>query len=51
VQHERWLFPVIQPNPANNITAAVQISFEPQHWFRRTGSIGSESESLDGGRP
>jgi len=51
VQHERWLFPVIQPNVARNISAAVQISFEPQQWFRRAGSSGSESESSDGGRP
>jgi hypothetical protein len=51
VQHERWLFPVIQPNAANNVTAAVQISFEPQKWFRRTDSVGSDASSLDGGRP
>jgi membrane-associated phospholipid phosphatase len=38
VQHERWLFPVIQPNAARNVTAAVQISFEPQGWFRRSAS-------------
>lgn len=29
VQQERWLFPVIQPNAANNVTAAVEILFEP----------------------
>jgi Capsule assembly protein Wzi len=51
IQHERWLFPVIQPNAANNVTAAVQISFEPQKWFRRTASISAESNSIDGGRP
>jgi hypothetical protein len=51
VQHERWLFPVIQPNAANNVTAAVQISFEPQKWFRRTDSVGADASSLDGGRP
>ena len=51
LQHERWLFPVIQPNAANNVTAAVQISFEPQKWFRRTDPVGSNASSLDGGRP
>jgi len=51
IQHERWLFPVIQPNAANNVTAAVQVSFEPQKWFRRTSSVDADSQSSDGGRP
>ena len=34
VQHERWLFPVIQPNISRNVSATVQISFEPQSLFR-----------------
>ena len=51
VQHERWLFPVIQPNPATNVTAAVQISFQPQKWFRRTSSVGADADPQDGGRP
>lgn len=51
IQHERWLFPVIQPNQASNVTAAVQISFEPQKWFRRTSSVDADSQSSDGGRP
>jgi membrane-associated phospholipid phosphatase len=29
VKHERWLFPVIQPNASRNVTATVQILFEP----------------------
>ena len=29
VQHERWLFPVIQPNPSNNLTTAIQITWDP----------------------
>jgi hypothetical protein len=33
VQHERWLFPVIQPNPASNVTAALQIMIEPRKLF------------------
>ncbi len=51
VQHERWLFPVIQPNEASNVTAAVQISFEPQKWFRRTGSVDMDAPSSGGGLP
>jgi len=45
VQYEHWTFPVIQPNPATNVTASVQISFEPQKWFRRTDSIGVDTNS------
>jgi len=51
VQHERWLFPVIQPNEASNVTAAVQISFEPQKWFRRTDSVDMDAPSSGGGLP
>jgi hypothetical protein len=38
VQHERWLFPVIQPNASNNVTAAVQVLFEPQKLFRHSAA-------------
>lgn len=38
VQHERWLFPIIQPNVSRNITAAVQISFAPRQLFGHTRS-------------
>jgi hypothetical protein len=34
VQHERWLFPVIQP-ATTNVTAALQITFEPHNLFAR----------------
>jgi len=39
VQYERWLFPVIQPNPARNVLAALEIRFEPKEWlqYRRSG--------------
>ena len=36
VQYERWLFPVIQPNSARNVTAGVEVQFQPQKWFERT---------------
>ena len=48
VQYERWLFPLIQPTPARNVTATIEIQFQPEKWFERTaGSIAS----LAGGRP
>ena len=30
VQHERWLLPVIQANPANDVTAAVASPIQPR---------------------
>ena len=49
VQYERWLFPVIRPNGSTNVSAAVEILFQPQKLFRRsaTSPTGSESESGD----
>jgi len=38
VQHERWLFPVIQPNVSSNVTAGVQILFEPHKLFQHPGA-------------
>ena len=38
VQHERWLFPVIQPNISNNLTAAVEILFQPRKLFEHSRS-------------
>lgn len=32
-QYERWLFPVIQPNPSKNVTAAIGILFQPKRFF------------------
>lgn len=36
VQGERWLFPVIQPNASTNVSATVQISFQPRNLFQHT---------------
>jgi Capsule assembly protein Wzi/PAP2 superfamily len=49
VQYERWLFPVIQPNAQKNVSATVEIQFQPQKLFRRAagGSIGAESGTAD----
>jgi Capsule assembly protein Wzi/PAP2 superfamily len=38
VQHERWLFPVIQPGPSRNVTAALQIQLEPHKLFQHSHS-------------
>lgn len=51
VQHERWLFPVIQPNVSRNVTAAVQVSFEPQKLFTHSLTDAKETTSGVGGRP
>src|SRR5467141_178431 len=51
VQHERWLFPVIQPNAARNVTAAVGILFEPQKIFRSPQSDTPDLPRAEGGRP
>jgi Capsule assembly protein Wzi/PAP2 superfamily len=50
VQYERWLFPVIQPNPSTNVSAAVEILFQPQKLFRRSAT-GPGSESGSGDQP
>ena len=38
VQHERWLFPVIQSNISRNVSATVQISFAPHKLFQHSAS-------------
>jgi Capsule assembly protein Wzi/PAP2 superfamily len=43
VQHERWLFPVVQPNVSHNWTAQVQVTFEPEKPF--------DSSARDDGTP
>jgi membrane-associated phospholipid phosphatase len=49
VQYERWLFPVIQPSGQTNVTASVEILFQPQEVFRR-GNPREEDLNV-GGRP
>src|SRR6266850_299928 len=51
VQHERWLFPVIQPNAARNVTASVGIVFEPQKSFRPSQADMADVPAANGGRP
>jgi hypothetical protein len=38
VQYERWLFPVIQPNSAQDITAAIEVQFHPHKLLQRSGA-------------
>ncbi|MGA9392901.1 MAG: capsule assembly Wzi family protein [Candidatus Sulfotelmatobacter sp.] len=33
VQYERWLFPVIQSNISRDVTASIEITFQPQNLF------------------
>ena len=36
VQYERWLFPIIQPNANTNVSATVEILFQPQKLFQHS---------------
>jgi hypothetical protein len=51
VQYERWLIPVIQPNESTNVSATVEILFQPQKLFQRSVPRTTGSDSGDGGRP
>ena len=51
VQHERWLFPVIQPGAQNNVAASLQILFQPQKLFQHTSKSDQGTAAGDGGRP
>ena len=43
VQYERWLFPVIQLDPAKNVAATVQLLFAPHSLFQHSAkSAGSQ---------
>jgi hypothetical protein len=51
VQHERWLFPAIQPNIAHNVAASIGIVFEPQKILHPAETDTAEAPSAKGGRP
>jgi hypothetical protein len=51
VQHERWLFPVIQPNVSGNVTATIQILFEPHRLIRHSAASESDVAMTPGDRP
>jgi hypothetical protein len=51
VQYERWLFPVIQPNAQRNVSASLEILFQPQKLFQRAAANAEATISDDGGQP
>jgi membrane-associated phospholipid phosphatase len=51
VQHERWLFPLLQPNASSNVTAAVEIRFEPNQLLGRFSARSAGNASQSGGQP
>jgi hypothetical protein len=51
VQYERWLFPVIQPNAQKNVSASMEILFQPQKLFHRSAANEHVPTSENGGRP
>jgi hypothetical protein len=48
VQHERWLFPVIQAEPERNVTTFVEIQFEPQKFSRSSFHHVTQTDSKTG---
>jgi membrane-associated phospholipid phosphatase len=50
-QHERWLFPVIHPNPVSNVAASIGIVFEPQRLFRSSHAASAHTPTANGDRP
>ena len=44
-QYERWLFPVIQPNSARNVTVGVEIQFQPQKLFQRSATTNAAADT------
>lgn len=51
VQDERWLFPIIQPNVSRNVTAGIQVLFEPQRLFHHSPAGARGTASGTGDRP
>ena len=53
VQYERWMFPVIQPNASTNVSATLEILFQPQKLFQHSNNQDTTRTSLsgEGGRP
>jgi Capsule assembly protein Wzi/PAP2 superfamily len=53
VQYERWLFPVIQPNASANVSATLEILFQPHKLFQHSNQDTTRTGTLsgEGGRP
>ncbi|MCU1242327.1 MAG: hypothetical protein JWO71_3053 [Candidatus Acidoferrum typicum] len=51
VQYEQWLFPVIQSSRSTNVSATVEILFQPQKLFRHSDQGAAGSASGNGDQP
>jgi hypothetical protein len=51
VQYERWFFPVIQPQASTNVSATVEVLFQPQKLFQRSGKTETAAPVESGSRP
>ncbi|HSS99356.1 MAG TPA: capsule assembly Wzi family protein, partial [Terriglobales bacterium] len=49
VQYERWTFPVIQPHPQTDVSASMELLFQPQKVFRHSAT--SDDKLSFEGRP
>jgi hypothetical protein len=50
VQYERWLFPVIVPSAQKNVSASMEILFQPQKLFQHSAKSAEGAALGDGGR-
>jgi membrane-associated phospholipid phosphatase len=51
IQYEQWQFPVIQSSSVRNVTAAVEVQFQPQKWFQHPGANVTSNAFGTGGQP
>lgn len=51
IQHERWLFPVIQLGAEKDVTAGLEVRFQPQRLFQRGSKKPQAIASETGGQP
>jgi len=51
VRYERWLFPAIQPNASTNVSATMELLFQPQKLFRHSAADATGSAPGIGDRP
>jgi hypothetical protein len=43
LQYERWLFPVVQPGAQKNVSASIQIQFQPQKILQIVAAAGGQN--------
>jgi membrane-associated phospholipid phosphatase len=48
VQYERWLIPVVQSGQSTNVSATVELRFEPQKLFRRSEADEAQAQPTSG---